>query len=58
MGTAIEWGSIFHTVWTPRKVSAGLDNDNARELIEGPIESVDLALCNVDRRERVTAVAQ
>lgn len=40
------------------EVSAVFGNDNARGLIGGPIESVDLDLRNVDRWERIAAVAQ
>ena len=39
------------------EVSAVFGNDDARGLINGPIESVDLDLRNVDRWERVAAVA-
>ena len=39
------------------EVSAVFGNDGARGLIEGPIESVDLDLRNVDRWERVAAIA-
>ena len=39
------------------EVSAVFGNDDARGLIEGPIESVDLDLRNVDRWERVAAVS-
>ena len=37
------------------EVSAVFGNDDARGLVEGPIESVDLDLRNVDRWERVAA---
>ena len=37
------------------EVSAVFGNDNARGLIEGPIESLELNLRNVDRWERVAA---
>ena len=33
-------------------------NDDARGLIEGPIESVELDLRNVDRWERIGTVAR
>lgn len=36
-------------IFPSNEVSAVFGNDNARELIEGPIESVDLDLRNVDR---------
>ncbi len=39
------------------EVSAVFGSDRARRLIDGPIESVDLDLRNVDRWERVAAVA-
>ena len=39
------------------EVSAVFGNDDARALIEGPIESVELDLRNVDRWERIVAVA-
>ena len=40
------------------EVSAVFGNDDARELIEGPIESVDLDLRNVHHWERIAAVIQ
>ncbi len=40
------------------EVSAVFGNDDARGLIEGPIESVELDLRNVDRWERIAAVPQ
>ena len=39
------------------EVSAVFGNDDARALIEGPIESVELDLRNVDRWERIGAAA-
>ena len=39
------------------EVSAVFGNDSARGLIEGPIESVELDLRNVDRWERIAVVA-
>ena len=39
------------------EVSAVFGNDDARGLIEGPIESVELDLRNVDRWERIATVA-
>ena len=43
-------------VFPSDEVSAVFGNDDARGLIEGPIESVDLDLRNVDRWERIAAV--
>ena len=40
------------------EVSAVFGNDDARGLIEGPIESVELDLRNVDRWERIGTVAR
>ena len=40
------------------EVSAVFGNDEARGLIDGPIESVELDLRNVDRWERIDAVAR
>ena len=40
------------------EVSAVFGNDDARGLIEGPIESVELDLRNVDRWERIAAGPQ
>ena len=58
-------GQRIHCVSAPQRrsfrgdeVSAVFGNDDARGLIEGPIESVELDLRNVDRWERIGTVAR